>query len=93
MALQRELGDLYREFGDMYESVKHLGKAQQFGRPKLLLVDLAALAFRSHYALIKRPLTRSDGMNHFRFVWDGQYTAHCFGRYATRLCCLCSRSR
>ena len=31
-------------------------------RPLLLLVDLAALAFRSHYALIKRPLVRTDGM-------------------------------
>jgi DNA polymerase-1 len=31
-------------------------------RPLLLLVDLAALAFRSHYAFINRPITRSDGM-------------------------------
>lgn len=31
-------------------------------RPLLLLIDLAALAFRSHYAFINRPITRSDGM-------------------------------
>ena len=27
-----------------------------------MIVDMSALAFRSHYALINRPLTRSDGM-------------------------------
>ncbi|MBF0196522.1 MAG: DNA polymerase I [Planctomycetes bacterium] len=30
--------------------------------PSLLLVDMAALLFRSHYAFIKRPLMRSDGL-------------------------------
>ena len=29
---------------------------------RLMIVDMSALAFRSHYALINRPLTRSDGM-------------------------------
>lgn len=28
MALQRELGDLYQEYGEMYEKVKHLGGTQ-----------------------------------------------------------------
>jgi len=31
-------------------------------RPLLLLVDLAALAFRCHYAMINHPITRADGM-------------------------------
>lgn len=31
-------------------------------RELLLIVDMAALAFRSHFALINRPLKRSDGM-------------------------------
>lgn len=29
---------------------------------KLLIVDISALAFRSHFAFINRPLTRNDGM-------------------------------
>jgi DNA polymerase I len=31
-------------------------------RPLLLIVDMSALAFRSHFAMFKNPLTRSDGM-------------------------------
>ena len=31
-------------------------------KKSLLIVDISALAFRSHYAFINRPLTRSDGM-------------------------------
>ena len=32
-------------------------------RPLLLIVDMSALAFRSHYAMFKNPLLRSDGMS------------------------------
>lgn len=31
-------------------------------RQTMLLIDMSALVFRSHYAFIKRPLVRSDGM-------------------------------
>ena len=38
-------------------------KAPLSDRPLLLIVDMSALAFRSHYAMFRNPLIRSDGMS------------------------------